>query len=255
MINEEMKADIMTFEVPLLVLGDPGQLPPIDGTGALVNGTPDVMLTEIHRQALDNPIIKLSVKARQGESIPYGEYGTSKRITIDKMTRDLVRNADQILTGKNKTRIALNRKYRTMLEFQDLYPMKGDKLICLRNNKILGIFNGLLCTVIEKLEEYDIYITYKLLTEDGKEIIVDILKIYFDEYKFPGVVKNAKWWDLQDAQAFDYGYAITVHKSQGSQWDNVILYDDGFMKWDLLNRMRWLYTGITRAAETITIVA
>jgi exodeoxyribonuclease-5 len=53
-------------------------------------------------------------------------------------------------------------------------------------------------------------------------------------------------------EEFDYAYALTVHKAQGSQWDDVLLFDQShvFRK----NRYRWFYTAITRAAKTITIV-
>jgi len=84
MIDNEMKGDILSFGVPLLVLGDPGQLPPIKGTGALTNADPDVLLKEIHRQALDNPVIDLSFRARTGKLIPIGHHGTSSQ---DKQAR------------------------------------------------------------------------------------------------------------------------------------------------------------------------
>ena len=163
--------------------------------------------------------------------------------------------ADQVLVGKNKTRLDLNRRFRSILGYTSTYPVVGDKLICLRNAKNLGLFNGLLAHVTELVEEFDDFIEYKIRTEDNKDIIVRILRAYFDEYVTPGTIKNKQWWDLQKAEAFDFGYAITVHKSQGSQWDNILLYDDKFGVWDQKLRRRWLYTAITRAAERITIAS
>lgn len=256
MVNQLMANDIATFGVPLLVLGDPGQLPPIEGTGALVQDKPDILLETIHRQALDNPVIALSMKARTGQNIPYGSYGASRKVTEKQVTRYDLCAADQVLTGKNVTRRKLNRYIRSgrLGELKDPYPVVDDKLICLRNNREKGIFNGLICTVLEKRKEFDTSIEYKLKTEDDKEIIVRILRAHFDEYHTPGTIKSLRWWDFQDAEEFDFGYAITVHKSQGSQWDNVLLWDDKFFNWDAAQRRKWLYTAITRAAETITIV-
>jgi len=258
MVNDPMAQDIFTFGVPLLVLGDPGQLPPIEGTGALVKDKPDILLEKIHRQALDNPVIALSMKARLGQQIPYGSYGSSRKIMEKQVTVEDLIDADQVLTGKNVTRRKLNRYIRSArsgVSFADSpYPVEGDKLICLRNNREKGIFNGLICNVLEVKKEFDTSIEYKLKTEDDKEIIVRILRAHFDEYRYPGTVKSLRWWDFQDAEEFDFGYAITVHKSQGSQWDNVVLWDDKFFNWDQINRRRWLYTAITRAAETITLV-
>lgn len=256
MVNQPMADDIASFGVPLLVLGDPGQLPPIEGTGALVQDKPDILLETIHRQARDNPVIALSMKARTGQAIPYGSYGASRKITEKQVTAAELIDADQVLTGKNVTRRKLNRYIRSGVDRSggDPYPTKDDKLICLRNNREKGIFNGLLCTVLERRKEFDTSIEYRLKTEDDKEIIVRILRAHFDEYTTPGTIKSLRWWDFQDAEEFDYGYAITVHKSQGSQWDNVLLWDDKFFNWDEMQRRKWLYTAITRAAETITIV-
>jgi len=204
MVNEQMAEDINFFNIPLLVLGDPGQLPPIEGTGALVKDKPDILLETIHRQALDNPVIALSMKARTGQNIPYGSYGGSRKITEKQATVEDLMNADQVLTGKNVTRRKLNRYIRAArigVSFPDSpYPELGDKLICLRNNREKGIFNGLLCTVLEKKNEYDTSIEYRLKTEDDKEIIVRILRAHFDEYSTPGTIKSLRWWDFQDAE-------------------------------------------------------
>uniref|UniRef100_UPI0035D076B3 ATP-binding domain-containing protein n=1 Tax=Bartonella sp. MU70NMGDW TaxID=3243561 RepID=UPI0035D076B3 len=60
-------------------------------------------------------------------------------------------------------------------------------------------------------------------------------------------------WQLKKRyDDFDYGYALTVHKAQGSQWNNVVLFDESFAFREMY--ARWLYTGITRAAERLMIV-
>ena len=53
MVDAELGRDLLSFGVPLLVLGDPAQLPPIQGGGFFTDAEPDAMLTEVHRQAED----------------------------------------------------------------------------------------------------------------------------------------------------------------------------------------------------------
>ncbi|KKN74521.1 hypothetical protein LCGC14_0389380 [marine sediment metagenome] len=255
MVNDEMLQDLLTFDVPILVLGDPGQLPPIHGTGALIAARPDVMFTEIHRQALDNPIIKLSFLARQGKPIPRGQYGRSSHIALADLSKQQALDFDQILTGKNATRRNWNRRMRGILEYKGSYPNPGEKLICLKNKKSLGLFNGLLVTVKEILEEYDRFIEMTVATELGTDVCVRTHRAHFDEYAKPGLVKSLQWWDFQDSEEFDFGYAITVHKSQGSQWENSGFYDDKFLNWKQEERSKWLYTGLTRAVETVTLMS
>jgi exodeoxyribonuclease-5 len=255
MVDDELLKDILSFGVPLLVLGDPGQLSPIYGTGALFTDNPAVFFTEIHRQALDNPIIKMSFEARNGRAIPLGEYGDSSHIRVRDLTKRKAMNFGQILTGKNITRRAWNRKMRGILGFVGNYPIVGDKLICLRNQKQLGLFNGLLCNVKEVMDEYENFIEMVLTTELDREVVARVHRAHFDEYCRPGTLESLKWWDFQNTEEFDFGYAITVHKSQGSQWDHIGFYDDKFLSWKKPERQKWLYTGITRAAETVTLIS
>ena len=260
MVNQEMLDDLLSFEKPLLVLGDPGQLPPIKGTGALTQAKPDILLEKIHRQAMDNPIISLSFSARTGKAIPREEFRsdghpTSVHKSMTGLTKEDALGADQILCGKNKTRRTLNQRYRKIAGFEGATPMPGEKLICLKNNAGAGIFNGMMCTVVRVVEEYETWMQIELKTELDKTIRCPVLRAHFDEYEQPGLVESLHWWDKQDREEFDFGYAITVHKAQGSQWDHVIFWDDRFLVWDKPERRKWLYTGITRAVEQLTLLS
>ena len=75
MVDAELGRDLMSFGVPVLVLGDPAQLPPIQGGGFFTEAEPDAMLTEVHRQAQDDPIVRLSMQVREGQRLTVGEYG------------------------------------------------------------------------------------------------------------------------------------------------------------------------------------
>lgn len=260
MVNDDMLRDLQTFNVPLLVLGDPGQLPPIDGEGALTREKPNIQLTEIHRQASGNPIIDYATRARNGIYIPYMSHGASGHVSKDDLSDEQILEFDQIITGKNDTRKRLNQNIRKLKGFTTPYPEVGDKLICLKNDMDVpggGLFNGMICFVLEVGMELDTSIEITISREiDGPEtppIKVRALRAHFDAYFDKEAINNVRWWDRLGANEFDFGYAITVHKAQGSQWNKVLMFDDKFFVWDRANRRRWLYTGVTRAIESITI--
>lgn len=255
MINEDMLLDLLTFEIPLLVLGDPGQLSPIEGKSIIMDVEPDVMLTEIHRQARGNPIIYLASRARLGYDLEIGQYNESRVLDKYDLGNEDMKKFDQIIVGKNAYRKKINQRMRELLGFDNIYPNIGEKLICLRNNAEYGLLNGMICYV-EKVGKSDaVSIEYTIRPEDSDPIVVRALKAHFQSYTDPDALSKVRLSDKMAVNEFDFGYAITVHKAQGSQWNNVCLIDDGmfqgFGKPD--DRKRWLYTGISRAIDKITI--
>src|SRR5262249_35694845 len=142
MVDAEMGRDLLSFECPLLVLGDPAQLPPIQGGGFFTDTTPDAMLTEVHRQAQNDPIVRMSMDVREGRSLAIGRYGESEIISRNDLDPDRVMQADQVLVGRNNTRRAYNLRMRQKQSIEDPLPVAGDKLVCLRNNRKKALFNG-----------------------------------------------------------------------------------------------------------------
>ena len=137
MVNEKMLADLLSFKVPIIALGDPGQLPPIEGAGAIINEEPDVLLKQIHRQAKGDPIIDFATRARNRIAIPYGDRGTARKIKRKEFTKEMAMSSDQILVGMNKTRRAINSYVRSLRgrDTVSQYPTVGEKVICLANDK------------------------------------------------------------------------------------------------------------------------
>src|SRR5687767_8784707 len=99
MVDAELGRDLLSFGCPLLVLGDPAQLPPIQGAGFFTNAEPDAMLTEVHRQAVDDPIIRLSMDIREGRDLDVGVYGETQVVTRQTLDPSRVLDADQVLVG------------------------------------------------------------------------------------------------------------------------------------------------------------
>src|ERR1700742_4570739 len=142
MIDAELGRDLTSFGVPLLVLGDPAQLPPIQGGGFFTGAEPDAMLTEVHRQAQDDPIVRMSMDIREGRELELGRYGESEIVARADLDPERVMQADQVLVGRNNTRRAYNMRMRQKQNIEDPLPVAGDKLVCLRNNRKKGLFNG-----------------------------------------------------------------------------------------------------------------
>lgn len=257
MVNEEMGKDILSFGCKVLVLGDPFQLPPISGAGYFTDREPDVMLTDIRRQAKDNPIIALSTLVREGNRLKVGTYGQSKIVAKrdwvgDVMMESLASN-DQTLCGKNVTRFNFNKFYRDALELyngKDMAPVAGDKLVCLKNNRVLGLMNGSLWEVHDtKLRDVtDVWLQVKSLDGLNAGVVDTTTHIKF----FEDTAKEMPWQEKKRYSEFDYGYCLTTHKSQGSQWDSVLVYDESGVFRE--TAARHLYTAITRAAEEVEIV-
>src|SRR5262245_4196368 len=167
MVDAELGRDLMSFGVPLLVLGDPAQLPPIQGGGFFTDAAPDAMLTEVHRQARDNPIVRLSMDIREGRSLQPGAYGETQIVARQALDPSRVLDADQVLVGRNATRRAYNARMRLRRGFEGEMPLTGDKLVCLRNNKRKGLFNGGLWSVKEKPTTRRDFISMRIQPDDG----------------------------------------------------------------------------------------
>lgn len=252
MVDEQLGKDLMSFGTPILVLGDPGQLPPVSGGGFFTEQEPDYLLTEIHRQARDNPIITLAMQVREGHELMYGDYGTAKVISKNEVTQDLVLNADQVLVGTNKTRRRYNKRLRELKGFNVEFPQAGDKLVCLRNDQVKGLLNGSLWQVMTSSRETVKPGINLLIKPEDDDMNRGAAKIKLLKAAFEDIETEVPWATRKRYDEFDYGYALTVHKAQGSQWNDVVLFDESWAFRD--TRERWLYTAVTRAAETLTIV-
>lgn len=256
MVDEFLGRDLLSFGTPILVLGDPAQLPPVKGAGFFTEAQPDVMLTEVHRQAAESPIIGLATKVRQGERLEVGEFGEARVITRADVTPDAVLAADQVLVGLNKTRHAYNARIRTLKGVDGPLPTPGEKLVCLRNAKEKRLLNGSLWSVVDlpKQKKRDKAMGATRLTvrpdDDGaQERHVDVL--VKNEF-WGGREGDLEWQEKKGTEEFTFGYALTCHKAQGSQWDDVIVFDESSTFRE--DKNRWLYTAATRAAERLTIV-
>lgn len=260
MVSASIWSDLLSFNKTIIAVGDHGQLPPIEGSFNLMK-KPILKLLEIHRQARDNPIIKLSILAREEGKIPVGIYGKGIK-KFDGREAWVLNEVDEelknynfetmVLCGYNNTRVKLNKFIRSNLGFETEEVNVGDKVICLRNNHIKEIYNGMLGTVESLYDKDEKWWETEIEMDDGSFYSGLMAKDQFG--KTSGINFSEKRGKFLKGDLFDFGYALTVHKAQGSQARKVILFEERFSKMTDDEWRRWLYTGITRAEEELLIV-
>jgi exodeoxyribonuclease-5 len=211
MVDAELGRDLMSFDCPLLVLGDPAQLPPIQGGGFFTDCEPDAMLTEVHRQAQDDPIVRMSMDIREGRELEIGRHGESEVVARNELDPQRGRRPVAAPAAYSNVR---NAEHHEGSPSQRQSPC---------NNR------GRACQ-------------WRAGRSRGRQVKI------ISGFARRRLRKNAR----PSRPEFDYGYVLTVHKSQGSQWDDVVLFDESFAFQD--SRARWLYTGITRAAKRLSVV-
>lgn len=259
MVDGMIWDDLLSFSLPIIAIGDHGQLPPIQGNFSLMS-KPDLVLTHIHRQAKENPIIGLSIQAREHGYIRPGTYSEKVKKIIPEdpdfhieMQEALENYHDDtlVLCGYNHTRKRLNQSIRNSLGFEVSEPTMGDRVICLRNNHEHHIYNGMIGTVNKIQQSGDRWYEAEIQMDDGDIYHGKISKEQFDsDTALNFTDKRAK---IMAGDLFDFGYALTVHKAQGGQAKKVILFEERFKKMSDAQWKRWLYTAITRAEENLII--
>lgn len=253
MVDEKLGGDLLSFGRPVLVIGDPAQLPPVRGAGFFTNVDPDVMLTEVHRQARESGIIRLATDVREGRSIAPGDYGDVRVITRPEVNSADVLGADQVLVGLNKTRINYNKRIRELLKRGSPMPVVGDRVVCLRNNREKTLLNGSLWTVASVPPKGRKKNVIKLVVvPEGAPPDTKGFNVKVREEFWLGTDGDLEFEQKRGTDEFTYGYALTCHKSQGSQWDIVTVFDEAAAFRN--DAWRWRYTAITRAAKKLTVV-
>lgn len=235
MISGEMARDIINTGAKIVACGDPGQLPPV--TGARFFNHANVTLQTIHRQALESPIIRQAHRVRHEQM--YRADGDAFQVLNRALTDEEIIGADVILCHTNATRYAANLHARNIRGFVQPNPQVGEPIMCLKNAQQFGIFNGAVYTLMAPFlpGDHDI-----IIDVDGNDTRIPWVT-------FEGM-RRAVPDHVEPLTSFDFGYAMTVHKAQGSEWSNVILIDEYFRR---MEHASWLYTAITRASERIII--
>lgn len=233
MVSEEIYSDLTSFGLPIIFVGDHGQLEPI-GDGFNLMKNPDYKLEEIHRNAGD--IAHFAGHMRHGFSARGFKPQDGSVSLVSKVGINDYLEADQVICAYNKTRVKVNAQVRKALGHKGLLKV-GERVMCLKNNKKQGLFNGMQGTVVKLYQK----------SRGGK--YMDFL---FGDTLIEGVKYTPKHfgqesydigWGGDGPNPFDYAYCVTCHKAQGDEWNNVLVIEQKCNKWD---HKRWAYTAASR---------
>lgn len=287
MVSDDVLRDLLSFGVKCLCCGDPAQLPPVGGSNTLLR-SPVITLREIVRQESDNPIVRLAERIRAGERPQYGEYGSVSvvpRRSLDAAARrKLFCEADQIIVGTNRTRALVNREVRAFrgIPPERILPEEGEKIICTLNDwsKPLDergdfhLVNGIIGTCYHVREQLDglgqLDFQPEFLPDRVEDLPFDtgifVRGQYYHGYGNRAclltngilvhegnreMLRRFKVRREDTVCRFEFAYAVTCHKAQGSEYDFVVVVDEsGFFE----NGREWLYTAVTRAKKRLVII-
>ena len=272
---------LFKHNVYVICLGDPFQLPPVDKKedNHLLDA-PHIFLDEIMRQAQESEIIQLSMAIRENRPIEVFQGKEVQILNKEELNTGMLTWADQILVATNATRVSINTQMRKLLNFEEK-PQDGDKIICLRNywdcfsdneeplvNGTIGILKDSFLTKrylpsivksTDGLSHIDLIVGdfisdsgmyFHSLEMDKK--MIDTGEFSLDWKTVYQLNRNPRTRDIPPLE-FTYGYAITCHKAQGSEWDKVLVIEEKF-PFDKIEHARWLYTAVTRSSEKLVLV-
>jgi exodeoxyribonuclease V len=269
MVGGEMLRDLQAYGVPILAVGDHGQLPPVMDSGELMKN-PDLRLEKIHRQASNNPIIALAHQVRTtghlgrlpDDGPVCGFKKTFTHAILDAEFRRAKSPLDVgVLCWTNRSRVSLNMTARKVLDIKGP-PRKGEPLICLKNKS--PVFNGMRGILVEdSVEGSPPWILNGTLEFPDEGLPPTAYQMCAPQFCRETVFKSTeemrdrgiKTNTLTGAGMFmDFGWAMTIHKSQGSSFQHAIFYVDHPIQPNNDSWRRLAYTAITRASERLTII-
>lgn len=265
MVDETIWRDLLSFEVPVLAVGDHGQLPPV-GSSFNLMAEPVLRLERVFRQAQGSPIIEVAAMARTAGAIPVAEFGPGVRKLNQRLpetgqaVQEMLENWRPellVLCGYNATRVKLNTAIRGMRDIEGPEPQTGDVVVCLRNNRARHLYNGMLGRIRH---------LSKASGSEGSDWYEAEIELEGEDYRYSGYILREQFGaqttlpdvplapDGERGDLWDFGYALTVHKAQGSQAPGVLVFEERFPRSSDEEWRRWLYTAVTRAETRLTVI-
>lgn len=282
MVGEQMFKDLCSMFPTVILFGDGFQLPPVRDTDILNKEQPDIFLDEVHRVAWDNPITRLATDIRNGKEPDIAEYMKNcqnreicfSKWNNTKLFKAIVDNDVQCICGKNRTRHYINE----MIRIQKGYPpntlMRGEQVVCLENHrettyddwggetKKLVFYNGQILEINQDHSQTsdDFRAEFTSIKNEKGKFIMPFWNLNY----FNIADDNTAWWNEFKRRRYsglnplkgikmDYAYALTAHKAQGSEYDNVAVFDQRDMM-HKNEKQRWYYTAVTRAKKRLLVV-
>ena len=277
MVTQEMWELLLSHKIHILALGDIAQLPAIGTTNEIVD-KPHIVLTEIMRQEEDSEIIQIATLARQHQPIPFMKGSNVQVLHRNEYNDAMLDWADMTICATNRTRSQLNeiaRKRKWGEDFKE--PRVGDKIVCLHNewDKVteLGdtLVNGMVGTLTDnlilqpfppRLKKHSKFFALGNFLPDFREDEAKkgTFRNLSMDYKLllqgEPTVTDKNFREFRNSVhpiPFDYAYAMSCHKCQGSEYNKVLVVEEGF-PFNEEQHWQWLYTAATRAIDKLVII-
>lgn len=255
MVGSQMVEDLLNFPVQIIAVGDPGQLPPVMSKGnvSLLTGSkPDSMLTEVHRTALDSPILAMATYVRKfGKLPPKDGFKNGSGIVVDVRGAGDLTSYDQIIVGRHKTRFKANDHVRKLKGYVGILPNEGETVLCKQNDTSLGLINGEQYLVTRTRDCDEETMMFAMRSHSGDNLYCNAWKFGFQGPEGKETLENMPLKDRGANVELWHSEAITAHSSQGSEWSKVLIVDESRTFGSSAGK--WLYTAITRAQEEVVV--
>jgi hypothetical protein len=246
MVGEDIYEDLQSYNFPMIIIGDHGQLEPVNSNFNLME-TPDYILEEIHRNAGNiakfAEFIRLGKNPKKFPRCKEIEYKNQKNITSDDFLA-----VDQVICAFNRTRVETNNIIREACGYNGLINV-GERVMCLKNNRTNGLYNGMQ-GIVRNLYE-DSRTGRKMMDFESDGTIIE--GVWYDTKHFGKEKVNIEYFGggaAENPNPFDYAYCITAHKAQGDEWDRVMVLEQRCKLWD---HIRWFYTATSRARVGLVV--
>ena len=260
MVDAKMATDLLSYGKPVLVLGDPFQLPPVSGEGYFTSKEPTWFLDEVHRQAADSGILRLATDIREGRGVcnPLSYLPEAAVISLEQASaseEELLGWTEIVLVGTHRMRHHFNNQYRLAGNRRGPFPEKGEQLVCLQNDHKRGLLNGAIWNVQHDAQQrgfHKLEIHIQSADDPKQELLVEAWDHDFLGDDAENKLKQMSFYERAKRARFAYGYALTCHKAQGSEYERVIVIDESSTFRE--HAARWLYTACTRASQKLVLV-
>ena len=255
----------------LIYLADPHQLPPVADKWGPDLENPTAELSHIHRQAAESPVLQVATILRNGGTMPRESIGNSYirrqgtlQVAATWMVEQMNAGEDAVvLCYSNKTRNKINKLVRYLLGHDKRGPLVlGERLICLRNNRHVGCMNGQTMSADQISwfgDPKDNIVKVRTRQDLRFFTSPDLIAAERTAFEYRSRMGEFKGAQPQLWLHLDYAYALTVHRSQGSEYRKVLFVIDNTMRYmwragKLKDGHRICYTAVTRAKEQLTVL-
>lgn len=252
MVPGFIAARLQEYPIKVIAVGDPFQLPPVKSAGSLLTGEPDALLTQVHRTALDSPVLELATHVRERGHLPsVFDRGQTKIVSHSREAGELL-DFDQVIIGTHKTRFRTTDFLRNRKGRKSRMPEIGDRVIAKRNDPERGLINGGQYEVKRTLELGQDVVYTELVDDEGLHVSTTSWTHGFTGPQGMEKLEQMSFKDRAENTELWFADCITAHASQGSEWDRVLVVDES--RTFRQNAAKWLYTALTRASESVVVV-